>query len=475
MMVLFPRQSDSYIKCSPIIGVTNYKYFAALLKSMAKDRFIAQLKLNFMGKVNIEFMPGNFENGMMKTLEAATNFLSITNGVVSEGLASQADCIKTKMSPEAFREYLNCKVVSVLKKELLQRGIDGLQAQDILKDYEKRFLNSRQTLDIYTNQMLGFQAKLHEFVKGSAVFTSGMTDIAGHIDVADWIQGKQKTGGDTNTLGMLKECEGYAVKGLQNIGMIVGMEMGEAIGGTFACDNGRYLKVKLEKIRNAGGTALFSAEGIERIIDDTNKTAIRAVRDYTALTISDLSSLETRAKTALLNVMKKAINSADSMIHGSMVLEREEGYAVKRLYADIEERVKRLVGDTGKLEAIAVEKKQISLLDSKDIQKIAVLLAGRGSSALQRRLAVKRYIAARECGDVATVIKAGLLKFDPGAIDRGYYDMAWKDLARFNYYLLVLHNQKMKLQALRVMAESLDTADPEIVMHIEKGGLPKGF
>lgn len=475
LMGLFPRQSDCYIKCSPIIGVTNYKYFAELLKSMVKDRFITRLKIYFMEKINIEFMPGNYGRSMMRTLETATDFLSIAGGIVGEGLALQTDCIKTKMSPEAFREHLNGKVLPVVRKGLLQRGIDGRQAQDILNDYEKQFLNSRQTLDIYANQMLGFQTKAREFMKESAGFTSRMTDIAGHVDVADWIQGKQKTGGSTNTHEMLKECEGYAVKGLQNIGTIAGIEMGEAIGGKFAGENGRYLKAKLEEVQGPGGTASFSMEVIEKIIEDANKAAIRTVQDYIALTISDLSGLEARAKTALRRVMKKAIDSADSMIYRSMSLEREEGYAVNRLYANIEKRVKDLVGDPKKPEAIAREIKQVSLLDNEDIQKITVLLAGRGSSALQRRLAVKHYITARESGDMADAIRARLLKFDPGVIDCGYDDMAWKDLARFNYYLLVLHNQKMKLQALRAMAGSLNSADPEAILYIEKGALPRGF
>ena len=117
----------------------------------------------------------------------------------------------------------------------------------------------------------------------------------------------------------------------------------------------------------------------------------------------------------------------------------------------------------------------MSLLDREDIKKITVLLAGRNSSMLRRKLAVRHYIVARISLEMATAIRSGLSGFDPATIDRGYEDMAWKDLARFNYYLLSMENQRLKLLALRAMTESLTTEDPDVSRYAEDSGLPEGF
>ena len=94
---------------------------------------------------------------------------------------------------------------------------------------------------------------------------------------------------------------------------------------------------------------------------------------------------------------------------------------------------------------------------------------------LRRRLAVRHYIVARTSLETAVSIRSGLAGFDPAVIDRGHDDMAWKDLARFNYYLLSMENQRLKLLAVRAMTESLATEDPHVSRYAEDSGLPEGF
>lgn len=475
LMGLLPRQSESYIECSPVIGVTNYQYFAVLLKNIVQDRLVARLRLYLMEKINIEFMPGNFTGGSMGSLKFTTDFSSIAGGVEDEWLALQTGYVMGKMSPEVFREYLNSAVRTIVQEELLRKGFDRRHVQGVMSDYEKQFLNSRQTFKMYTDQARAFQTMVREFLKESTKLASGMTSLAGKIDVADWVQGKQGIGGNANTFEMLKECEGYTKNGLKNIGAIAGIEIGDVIGGTFSSANSQYLRARLIEIGNIDKTVSLSAEEIEKIIAHTNKAALCTVRDYIESAIAGLNDMTVRINDAFLKSMKKAIGGADSMIHKAMSREKEEGLAASRLYAEIEKEVKGLISNSRKCQSIASESKQISLLNNDDIKKITTLLAGRNTSMSQRRLAVKHYIVARESKDVADSVRTRLLNFDPAAIDRQYGDMAWKDLARFNYYLLVIHNQKMKLLALRAMSESWNTADPETVRYITGSGLPKGF
>lgn len=472
--VIIPHQGGCYVRCSPVIGVTNYGYFSALLKNLAQDRLITELKLCLSEKLNLEFMPGGFralEGGLTK----ATDLKFPVSIPVTTGLTSQLNYTRSGMSVEAFTNRLNKAVFTVLRQELKQRGLEEKRIGMILADYGREFLNSRQTVGTYASQVKDFQVMAAEFLPGSAELLSRMTALAGKMDIADGLQGKQTAGSNGNTRQMLEECLAHTRGGLKNVAAIAGIAIADSINGEFRTAGNDYLKARLDKIRTLEGKAALSDKEIVRIIEGVNRAAAGTVSDHIRSATGTLDDLALQTNISLIARMKDAIASALSAINRGMALEKEKERSADRLYAGIEKEVHALLRDSRRLGTVAREKNGASLLDKESVKEITVLLAGRNSSLLRRRLAVKHYMVARTSLETAAAIRAGLSGFDPEAIDGNYEDMAWKDLARFNYYLLCLENQRLRLLALRAMTESLSTEDPDVARYAEDSELPEGF
>ena len=148
--------------------------------------------------------------------------------------------------------------------------------------------------------------------------------------------------------------------------------------------------------------------------------------------------------------MKNKVQSALAAINKAIETEKEKEKASKSIYSSMEKDIMDLTHNPRNYETYAREKSQGSLFDDSSLKKIMVLLAARESSATLKKLAIKHYITARTSLEMAASIKMQLSKFDPGTMDTGYEEQAWKDLARFQYYLLNLENQQLKLMAIRV-------------------------
>ncbi len=472
--VFIPGQGGCYVKCSPVIGVTNYGYFSALLKNLIQDRLITELKLSLSEKLNLEFMPGNLR-AMEGGLRKATDLKLPGSDPVNTGLNSQLNYARSGMSVEAFTNRLNKAVFTVLRQELKQCGLEEKQIGSILADYGKEFLNSRQTVGTYANQVKDFQTMAAEFLPASAELLSRMTVLAGKMDITDGIQGKQTAGSNGNTRQMLEECLAHTRGGLKNMAGIAAIAIADSINGDFRSSCNDYLKARIDKVRTLEGKASLSDKEIAGIIESVNKAAAGTVSDHIRSATGTLDDLALQTSISLTAKMKSAIASALSSINREMALEKEKEGSANRLYAGIEKEVYELLRDSRQVGTVAMEKIRASLLDEESVKKITVLLAGRNSSLLRRRLAVKHYLVARASLETASAIRAGLSGFDPGAIDGNYEDMAWKDLARFNYYLLCLENQRLRLLALRAMTESLGTEDPDVIRYAEDNGLPEGF
>ncbi|HBL25114.1 MAG TPA: hypothetical protein DDZ40_13535 [Deltaproteobacteria bacterium] len=472
--VFIPRQGVCYVRCSPVIGVTNYSYFSALLKNLTQDRLITELKLCLSEKLNLEFTPGNFK-GLEAGLRKATDLSLISGDLVNTGLNSQLNYARSGMSVEAFTNRLNRAVLTALRQELRQGGFEEKQAGRVLADYGREFLNSRQTVGIYANQVKDLQAMAAEFLPSSTKLLSRMAVLAGKMDVADGIQGKQGAGTNGNTRQILEECLAHTKGGLKNIAGIAGIAIADSISGEFRSVGGDYLKARLAKLRTLEGNAALSDKDIGKIIESVDKAAAGTVSDHIRAATGTLADLALQTNISLTRKIKDGVASALSAIDKATVLEKEKERAADRLYAGLEKEVYGLLRDSRQFGTVAREKNGASLLDKESVKEITVLLTGRNSSLLRRKLAVKHYIAARASLETASAIRIGLSGFDPGAIDGNYEDMAWKDLARFHYYLLCLENQRLRLLALRAMTESLGTEDPDVVRYAEDSGLPEGF
>ncbi len=473
--VLIPRKGDCYVKCSPVIAVTNYPYFSALLKSLVQDRLIAEFKLCLSEKLNLAFLPGS-SGALERGLRKVTDLSSLVESLVDDGLGSQLNFVRTMMSVEAFSGRLNKAVLTILRQELKQLGCEENQIRGVLEDYKREFLKSRRALGTYADQAREFQTATEEFLPVSAKLLSRMTALGGKMDVADGVGVRRKPGSlvGGNTRQIIEECAAHTQRGLRNIAAIAEISLADSIKKFCNVSDG-YLAARLERLRGSEGKVILSPQDIGRIIESVGKAATGAPSEHIGKTTTTLADMAAGTRVSLNKGMDDGIASALSAVNRAMSLEKEKERAISRLYSGIEEEVKGLLGDTRLFAAAARESGGVSLLDEKSVKKVAVFLAGRNSSMLRRRLAVKHYIAARMSLETAAAVRSALSGFDPAAIDHGYEDMAWKDLARFNYYLLSLENQRLKLLALRAMTESLGTEDPDVVGYAQDRGLPEGF
>ncbi|NLT22884.1 MAG: hypothetical protein GXX82_07540 [Syntrophorhabdus sp.] len=471
---LFPRKGGCFVKCSPVIAVTNYPYFSVLLKNLVEDHLITELRLCLSERLDLALLPGSFR-ALEKRLRGATDLSKLVDGIVSDGLDSQLAFLKTRMNVEMFASCLNKAVLSALSRELKRLGFEESRVHEVLSDYRREFLNSRRALATYADEVRDFQTRTAEFLPVSARLLSRMTVLGGKMDVADGIQAKRGAEVSGNTRQILDECAIHAKGGLKNISAIAEVSLADSISRGFCGASGTYLTARLEKLRGLEGKASVSPQDIARVLESVDRAATGAPSEYVRTSTAELVDMAAGIRTSLTARMRDGIAAVLLVVNKAVSLEKEKERAIDRLYNGIEQEVKGLLGDAGSFAAIARENARVSLLDREDIKKITVLLAGRNSSMLRRKLAVRHYIVARISLEMATAIRSGLSGFDPATIDRGYEDMAWKDLARFNYYLLSMENQRLKLLALRAMTESLTTEDPDVSRYAEDSGLPEGF
>lgn len=471
---LIPRKGDCYVKCSPVVAVTNYPYFSVLLKSLVQDHLITELRLCLSDGLSLAFTPGSFRS-LDSGLRRATDLSSLADSSVNDGLGLQLSFVKTRMSVEVFTGHLNKAVLAALIQKLKQLGCEQKQIREVFNDYRRECLNSTGVLETYADQAREFQAMAAEFLPLSAKLLSRMTVLGGKMDIADGIYRKQGTVINGNTRQILEECAVHTEAGLKNIAGIAEISLADSIGRRFCGASDGYLAARLERLRGLEGKAVLSSQDIGNIIESVDKAAAGASSVYIRTATAALADLAAETRITLSTKMKNGIVSGLSAVNRAVSLEKEKERAVNRLYSGIEEDAKGLFNDTRLFAAAARESSGASLLDERSVKKITVLLAGRNSSMLRKRLAVKHYIVARTSLETAAAIRSGLEGFDPAAIDRGYEDMAWKDLARFNYYLLSMENQRLKLLAIRAMTESLATEDPDVSRYAEDNGLPEGF
>jgi hypothetical protein len=253
---------------------------------------------------------------------------------------------------------------------------------------------------------------------------------------------------------------------------IARLTIGDSVNVNFAAANSKYLKERLRKITSRNGGAVLTDEDIEKIILKTNNAAVQTVPQYITQSSTGLINISSRTTAAVGVTMKNKVQSALIAIAGAIETEKEKEKASKIIYSSMEKDIMDLAHNPRNYETYAREKSQGSLFDDRSLKKTMVLLAARESSATVKKVAIKHYITARTSLEMAASIKTQLSKFDPGTMDIGYEEQAWKDIARFQYYLLSLENQQLKLMAIRLMAQAIDTDDPDVLKYAAGSGLP---
>lgn len=467
------EEAECYVKCSPVIEVTNYSYFQQLLGIFVKNYLVSRFKTHLAEKFDLEYMTGSLMNMMNSNLTRVTDFSSVADSIMNEGLTSELNFVRSRMNVENFTDRLNSTVLAVLGQDLRKLKIDERDIKAFCMDYENRFLNSRGVIDVYAGQVADFQSMAADFMPVTSRLTSRMSSLSGKMDIADSLKGMK--GSNDNTRTMLAECTDHTRDGLKTIAFLTHATLAESVNETFCTANSEYLVTRLKRIGSGKDRTGLSDRDIARIVSRVNNAAVQIVPDFIAQSTASLADIGIAANAALERKMKDTVQSALSAIGKASSIEKETERSIDRTYRAIENDIRALAGDARRFGSIARDKHQPVILDETSMKKIMVLITGRTSSAVFKKLAIKHYIAARTSQETALTIKTRLAKFDPAAIDSAYEDMAWKDLARFNYYLLLLENQKMKLLAIRAMIESIDTDDPDLLGQVEKAGLPPEF
>ncbi|MBP1749530.1 MAG: hypothetical protein H6Q52_2069 [Deltaproteobacteria bacterium] len=464
------RRADCAPYCSPVVEVMNYQQFSELLKNIVKNLLITQLKANVSEKLSFSYRPGNFMSFTKGGLVTTTNFSSMVSGIVAEGLKCQADFVNSEMSITSFANTINNAALTILSHELKQYGIDKKEITTVLSNYRKA-LNCDSIVGTYSGQVREYQSMVSEFLPVASNLMTQMTGLSGKIDIASSMRSKQKDV-ISNTRETLSECAVHTRDGLKILADIANLTIGDSMNVNFTTANAEYLKVRLGKIASGSGKAALTDEDVEKIILKVNNAAVQIVPQYVTRSTNSLVNISSGTAAAIGTAMNTKVQSALTAINNAMYTEKAQEEATKNLYSSMEHDVMELVGNLRNYGTYAREKRQESLFDDSSLKKIMVLLAARKSSATFKKLAIKHYITARTSLEVAASIKTQLNKFNPGTIDSGYEDQAWKDLARFEYYLLHLENQQLKLMAIRAMAQAIDTDDPDVLKYAASSGLP---
>lgn len=464
------RKADCTPYCSPVIAVTNYQQFSELLKNITKNFMIAQLKANLSQKLSFSYKPGNFISSADESLAGTTNFPYLISGIVNQGLKAQTNFVSAEMNAANFTNTINNAALTVLNNELKRHGIAQKEIAAVLTNYQ-RVLNSESIVGTYSSQVSEYQTMVSQFLPVSSNLMTQMTGLSGKMDVASSMRFPEKDM-TVNTRETLDECMAHTRDGLKILGNIANLTVGDSVNSNFTAANGSYLKVRLGKIGSGIGKGALTDEEIERIIITVNSAAVQTVPQYITRSVNSLISISSVTMAEVNAAMKQKVQSALNAINNAAIAEKAKETITKSLYLATEKDVMGLISDARNYERYARQKNTGSIFDNNNMKEIMVLSAKRESSANLKRLAIKHYITARTSLEVAANIKTQLSKFDPATIDKGYEDQAWKDIARFQYYLVHLENQQLKLLAIRAMAQAADIDDPNVLSYIETSGPP---
>ncbi len=465
---LFSRRAECAIKCSPIIMVTNYAQFSALLNNLVKNFMSGELKANLSQKLSISYKPGNFAG--TGDLSGINDFSSMIGGAVNEGLKSQTGIVNGDMSLASFTGSLNNSVMTTLQNELRRKGFDRNDTSTVLKNYQV-FLKSPGLVGTYSGQVNEYRSMVSGFLPVASNLVMHMAGLSGRIDVASSLTARQKdvTG---NTRAALSACTVHARDGFGILGTIGNMSVGDAIGNQFTASNSEYLKAVLGKTVSGNTKVVLTDKDIELIISTVNGVAGQSVPQYISRSTDSLQKISLATAASVDRIIGSKVQSALDAVNRLVIAEKQKEIAITTMYSSIENEVQRLLRDYRNYETFARAKAPVSLFDDGSMKRAMVLLASRQSSAVRKKLAIKHYVLARTSLEVASGIRTRLKNLAPAAIDSGYEDQAWKDLSRLHYYLLYLENQKLKLIALRAMAQAADTDDPDVLRFIEDSGMP---
>jgi hypothetical protein len=462
------HRADCAVICSPIIAVTNYTQFSALLENLARSMMIGELKSNLSRKLSISYTPGNFMGS--GDLAGINDFSSMVSGAVNEGLRSQIGIVTRDMSLASFTGGLNSAAMSILESELRRKGLDKNNVAAVLKNYQ-RFLTSAGIVGTYSGPVNEYQSMVSGFLPVASNLITHMTGLSGRIDVASSLPARQKdVAGNTRTA--LNACTVHLRDGLGLLGNIGNVTIADAIGARFAVSNSDHIKVMLGQPASGSTKVVLTEKDIGKIISLVNNAAAQSVPQYITRSANSLEKISLSMVSSVDTIMRTKVLSALEAINRSVNAEKQKEIAIANMYSSIENEVQGLLRDSRNYETFARANVPGSLFDDESMKKIIVLLASRRSSATRKKLAIKHYILARTSLEVASGIRARLKNVDPATIDSGYEDQAWKDLSRLHYYLLYLENQKLKLIAIQAMTQAADTDDPYVLRYIEDSGMP---
>lgn len=465
---LISRRAECAVKCSPIITVTNYAQFSALLDNLVKNIMTGELKANLSQKLNISYKPGNFVG--TGDLSGINDFSSMIGGAVNEGLKTQVGIVNGDMSLASFTGSLNNTVMATLLNELRRKGIDRDDTAAVLKNYQM-FLKSPGLVGTYSGQVNEYRSMVSGFLPVASNLVMHVAGLSGRIDVASSLTSRQKDV-TANTRAALSACSVHARDGFNILGTIGSMSVGDAVGNQFTASNSEYLKTVLGKTVSRNTKVVLTDKDIELIISAVNSAAAQSVPQYIARSTDSLQKISLATAASVDQTMRSKVQSALDAVNRLVIAEKQRETAITTMYSSIENETQGLLRDYRNYETFARAKVPVTLFDDGSMKKAMVLLASRQSSAVRKKLAIKHYILARTSLEIASGIRARLKSLDPAAIDSGYGDQAWKDLSRLQYYLLYLENQKLKLIAIRAMAQAADTDDPDVLRYIEDSGMP---
>jgi len=463
------RRVDGAPRCTPVIAVQNYGQFSQLFQNIVKNHLIMELKAVAAKEFSLSYKPGNFTDSINNDLAYTTDFLSATGAIINEGLMAQNYFVSSGMGPANFTNMINKAALTALNDELRQLRIDTKDLSAMLNTYEK-ILNSADITGTYSGAVNEYRSMVSDFLPVLSNVMAQMTGLSGKIDVASSL-GSNRKDVLAITRETLGECGVYTRDGLKVLGNIASQTIGDSVSADFAAANSKYLNQKLGKLRSRDGKPALSAKDVEKVILMVNNAAMHVVPRYIAGSTASLVNIASRTIDKMGDAMNSRVRSSLAAINVAIGKEKESENVSKQIYSSIEKDVIGLIGDKRKYEAFAREKNAECISDNNSLKKIMVLFAGREPLINLKKLAIRHYITAVASSQFAASIKTHLSKFKPDSLDKGYEDQAWKDLARFQYYLLALENQQFKLMAIRAMVEAVGTEDPEVLRYAAGKGL----
>ncbi|MBT9166700.1 MAG: hypothetical protein DDT19_00024 [Syntrophomonadaceae bacterium] len=484
-LIVFPEKEAESTPCSPVITKTNTSYFGQLYGALVRDIMTAKMKEIAMQKRKDELAVSSYLSSQTNINSTLSNLQSTINNGFADHMRKVNSFVEKKVATNVFTRVLNTDTSREYKVQLDLLNEKIKKRMEMEEDAGEKlslidvgravgefngFIETPSVKATYNNEYRAYQKQVGSGAESSSSFCFQMTSVGALANVNDNVT--HRNSNNNILIGVGNECKAQYKNLMQTITDIYTPEIRDAVKNKYNVAVSNDILKKLMELKEDG--IPITNEDIAEVIGKVNDRSIITTDRHFKKIVGEFGVLTTATTNSIINSAIEAKNIAVADIMSDILRpEMQDEFIVQRtIQGDYKKTKQVLFKDKGQwegtIETLASYSAQGKPLS--DINKVAVFMASphrelsekdkegmtkRRIGEIERKKAftelnIKRLFTAYEAWLVAEKVTKKMSSFKVSAIDSAKSDRAWKDAVRFQYYWLLLLNERLKLESMNL-------------------------